>query len=248
MRILIIRHADPDYQRDDLTPQGKIEARLLGAYCASHYEQIVSFYVSPLGRAQKTFLALSPFYPNASVATCDWLHEFRGQVRNVESRPEVAASSCWDFWPKTMEENPDLYSRDRWRDCSFMKEHSINVLEEYDKVVSAFDEVLAHHGYQRKGNIYSVTHANHDVIAFVCHYGVGSVLLSRLMNCSPYSLWENICLLPSSLTEFVSEERVEGSAHFRALAIGSTAHLAIGGETPSFAARFCECYSDATRH
>ena len=29
MKILIVRHADPDYERDSLTPQGEIEAELL---------------------------------------------------------------------------------------------------------------------------------------------------------------------------------------------------------------------------
>ncbi len=248
MRILILRHADPDYAVDGLTPQGQKEAKLLAAYLASHVTNISAFYVSPLGRAQKTLAAISPFYPETPIMVCDWLHEFRGAMHDLPNRPGVAAPSCWDLWPKTMAENPELYSPEHWRDCSFMKEHSINVLSEYDKVVTEFDKILALHGYQRNGNVYSVTHSNHDVIAFVCHYGVSSVLLSRLMNCSPYSLWENICLLPSSLTEFVSEERLEGIAHFRALQIGSTAHLTIGGENPSFAARFCECFNDDTRH
>ena len=52
MRILLIRHAEPDYAIDSLTPKGKVEAELLSRRLV-HY-QIRDFYVSPLGRAKAT--------------------------------------------------------------------------------------------------------------------------------------------------------------------------------------------------
>ena len=52
MRIFIIRHGDPDYERDTLTEKGHREAALL----AKRYkdEKIDYFYSSPLGRAKHT--------------------------------------------------------------------------------------------------------------------------------------------------------------------------------------------------
>lgn len=52
MRILIIRHGDPDYEKDSLTQKGWHEAELL----ADKMEKtdVTAFYVSPLGRAQDT--------------------------------------------------------------------------------------------------------------------------------------------------------------------------------------------------
>ena len=52
MRILLIRHAEPDYTVDSLTPKGRVEAELL-SHRLIHYE-IRDFYVSPLGRAKDT--------------------------------------------------------------------------------------------------------------------------------------------------------------------------------------------------
>ena len=46
----------------------------------------------------------------------------------------------------------------------------------------------------------------------------------------------------------VTEERRKGTAQFRCLGFGDVSHLYAGGEEPSFAARFCECYDDDTRH
>ena len=46
MRLLIIRHADPDYLRDSLTTVGRTEAALLAGYLKD--ETIDYAYVSPL--------------------------------------------------------------------------------------------------------------------------------------------------------------------------------------------------------
>ena len=52
MRLLFIRHGDPDYENDDLTPAGKREAELLSERMVR--EDVSEYFVSPLGRAQAT--------------------------------------------------------------------------------------------------------------------------------------------------------------------------------------------------
>lgn len=52
MRIIIVRHGDPNYELDTLTKTGWREAELAAEYLAKL--QIKAFYVSPLGRAQDT--------------------------------------------------------------------------------------------------------------------------------------------------------------------------------------------------
>ena len=52
MKILIIRHGEPDYERDSLTEKGWREASLLAdRLCET---KIDAFFVSPLGRARDT--------------------------------------------------------------------------------------------------------------------------------------------------------------------------------------------------
>ena len=77
MRILIIRHAEPDYSIDSLTEKGWREARLL----AERLKQttIDSIYCSPLGRAKDTI----SFYlqeTKMEAVTCDWLREFSPRI------------------------------------------------------------------------------------------------------------------------------------------------------------------------
>ena len=54
MRLLFIRHGEPDYEKDSLTPKGFREAEYLAEYLAG--EKIDYCYVSPLGRAKDTAL------------------------------------------------------------------------------------------------------------------------------------------------------------------------------------------------
>ena len=52
MRLMIVRHGDPDYSIDSLTPKGWKEAELLADRLCKL--DIAKFYVSPLGRAKDT--------------------------------------------------------------------------------------------------------------------------------------------------------------------------------------------------
>lgn len=240
MRIIIIRHADPDYAVDNLTPVGKCEAQLLAQRLIK--TQIDDIYCSILGRAKATiapYLELS----GKTAEYKEWLREFDVPVKIPYLEKE---KSCWDLLPDFVNRNPVLYDPENWHTAEFIKQS--NLFSEYNRVCNEFDTVLAKNGYIRQGVNYNVQTPNHKTLVFCCHYGVGSVLLSHILNCSPYTLWQNTVLLPSSVTEIYTEERRAGTASLRACAIGDTSHLFAGGNNPSFAARFCECFGDGTRH
>ena len=52
MRIIFVRHGDPDYEHDTLTEKGHREAALLGKLAPELH--LGDCYMSPLGRAQHT--------------------------------------------------------------------------------------------------------------------------------------------------------------------------------------------------
>ena len=78
MKLIIIRHADPDYSIDSLTPVGWEEARLLAERVAGW--DVKAFYVSPLGRAQAT---LKPTLEKTgrTAEVKEWLREFPLRVK-----------------------------------------------------------------------------------------------------------------------------------------------------------------------
>ena len=94
MRILIIRHGDPDYERDSLTEKGWREVELLSERLAKM--DIQYFYVSPLGRAKDT-AAPTLRKMNRTAEECQWLREFEPLITkpNVPDRPSIP----WDWLP-----------------------------------------------------------------------------------------------------------------------------------------------------
>ena len=92
MRLIFIRHGEPDYEHDSLTEKGWREAKLLAARTKDWH--VDDFYVSPLGRAQDTAsFTLKAHGKTAEIM--DWLHEFLGKV------PDGAGGTrlCWDLMP-----------------------------------------------------------------------------------------------------------------------------------------------------
>lgn len=77
MKLLIVRHGDPDYSIDSLTPKGWHEAELLKNRLTKL--DVAAFYCSPLGRAKDTSKAtLNALGRTAEIF--DWLREFDGYV------------------------------------------------------------------------------------------------------------------------------------------------------------------------
>ncbi|MBQ6150459.1 MAG: histidine phosphatase family protein [Mogibacterium sp.] len=248
MKILIIRHAEPDYTIDSLTEKGWREAEYLSEMLAKQLDEQnrngqVYFYMSPYGRAQDTAsLTLKKLGRTAEVLP--WLREFDIFIWRPDDTTRKRIP--WDWTPGAWMQDPRLYQADHWFENELMSEG--NVGEEYCKVAEQFDELLARHGYRRDGGYYRAERSNHDTLVLFCHFGVEGVLLSHLLGVSPMPVWHGLCALPSTVTTLVTEERREGIAVFRILAFGERAHLYVHDEEPSFAARFCECYEDDTRH
>ncbi len=241
MKILIIRHGDPDYEHDSLTPKGWREAQLLADRISKL--DIKDFYVSPLGRARDT-ASLTLQKMNRTATECQWLREFQGYI----NRPDVDHLMIpWDWLPQDWVAQEAFYHCDHWMEHPVMKEGQ--AVSEYQWVVSQLDQLLAQHGYERNQRGYQVLQANTDTLVFFCHFGLECVLLSHLTNISPMLLWHHFCAAPTSVTTLITEERRKGIATFRMSGFGDISHLYAAGEEPSTSARFCETYdNDMERH
>ena len=241
MRILIIRHADPDYSVDGLTEKGNREAELLSHRLVK--EDIKDIYCSELGRAR---LTIKPTLEklNITATYCSWLKEF--SYATVKLPFHEKERIPWDFLPSQMESTPKLYDSGLWKTVPFGE--NSHMISYYNQVCDNFDALLESYGYKRDGCNYKVLSPNKDTIVLTCHFGVAAVLLAHIMQCSPYTIWQHTVLLPTSITTIYTEEREEGIASLRCACIGDLSHLYVANEPPAFAARFCECFTDDTRH
>ena len=241
MRILIIRHGDPDYEHDTLTKKGHREAKLLAERLGK--EKIDYIYSSPLGRARHTcdYTAKALGKEN-EVVVYDWLQEFGTPLVLPDGTQRYI---LWDMLPQLWTTREEMYDYKRWYEQDFYR--AANMESAYKRVTDGLDKLLAEHGYVRDGNVYRTEEGNTKTLAFFCHFGLEMILLSHLCNVSPVVLTHHFTALPTSLTTLYTEERRKGIALFRCCGFGDVGHLYAGGEEPSFSARFCEVYGNGDR-
>lgn len=237
MRLIFIRHGDPDYEHDTVTEKGKREIELLADKLEK--EEITAFYLSPKGRAQKTAQA-TLFRLGRAGTSLNWLREFTVPVRMPDTGEEHL---IWDFLPSFVERYPQLYSAEEWMSVPFIADS--DVPRAYEEVCGGIDELLASYGYRRKGAFYCAEKPNRETLVFFCHFGITCILLSHFFNMSPVALLQHFAAAPSSVTTLYTEEREKGIAAFRCAAYGDISHLYVAKEPPSFSARFCETFDNA---
>ena len=241
IKLLFIRHGDPDYEADSLTEKGWSEARLLAQRMAQ--TPIQAFYVSPLGRAKDT-ASFTLEQKKQQAEELPWLQEFHAPIPDFHTgEPRLP----WDQLPEDWTTEPKYYDKAHWSKTLPMLQGHVE--EEVKRVQQGLDQILHKHGYQRDQNFYRAVLPNENTLAFFCHFGVSCVMVGHLLGISPMILWHNFCALPTSVTTLATEERRSGIASFRMLSFGDTAHLYAAGESPAFAGRFCETFANtAQRH
>ena len=267
MHLIFIRHGDPDYAVDSVTPKGRREVTLLGERIARI--KVSAIYVSPMGRAQDTAAACTEKLQEAGqtppVTTMPWLREFSYPIVDpATGRSRIA----WDWLPRVHFSHRKWHDVKRFYNTKAMR--SGHIKEHYRQVCRGLDEVLAAHGYTRvvptlasptlpvyrcKPHLSDAeaavdTHlgvvqreTDETTLVFVCHLGVMFVMLSHLTAVSPVQLWQSFFVAPSSVTIANAEERVPGEVAFRLQCVGDTAHLRSSGEVVSASGFFGSCLS-----
>ena len=235
MRLLLIRHAEPDYSIDSLTPKGWEEAELLSRRMVKY--TVRDFYVSPLGRARDT-AACTLEKLGRTAETLPWLAEFRGRC------PDPRTGSWrlpWDLPPRFWYALPGVTDIRTWADCPLFDQGDVR--EIWRETTDGADALLARYGLRKDGPVWLCEENRMETIAIFCHFGISMALLGYLTDISPMLLWHRTLALPSSVTEIVSEERVRGEISWRVTKVGDLTHLEAAGEKRSTAGLFPEVYT-----
>lgn len=247
MKFVLVRHGDPDYTIDSLTPAGWREAKALAKrmqelYGSEEAKEHVFFYSSPLGRARDTAGETMKLL-GRTAAVLPTLREFDTRIADPR---DGSRRITWDLYPKDWINDPMLYDKDHWWEAPLMATGK-DVKSSYDAVCSTIDWILSRHGYEREGLYYRPVRPNHDTVVVFCHMGVSCLILSHLLNCSPCIPWQNMFMPPSSITTFDMEEREEGIAIFRMRGLGDVTHLLQAGLPVSDSGLYGEVYPEPKR-
>ena len=175
MRIILIRHGDPDYEKDCLTELGVRQAKVVAKRLME--ENIERIYSSPLGRAKETAMAFSELSGIHDIQIVDFMKEIRyGKIDAL-----YESGNPWGVAEEMLKKGLDLQSPD-WRDYPSYKDNT--AVTDIDAIAKGTDRWLSDLGYEREGLYYRCKRED-DIkhsYALFCHGGSTTAFLSRVFN------------------------------------------------------------------
>ncbi|MCR5583863.1 MAG: histidine phosphatase family protein [Lachnospiraceae bacterium] len=259
MRLILIRHAEPDYPNNTITEKGRREAAALAERIKNW--DVTAFYMSPLGRAMDTAKpTLDALGRTAELL--DWAKEFDYRcIDPATGRDHL----CWDYVPSDWTANEKCFTQEEWATSDPMAQNP-EIEINFKRVCSELDKLLLKYGYARDGKIYRTVGRKQEnrirtaspnnmeggfsdseddkgpTIVIFCHLGVACLMMAHLLNIPFMTLTHGLFIPPSSINVLTTEERWEDEASFRAQAIGDCAHLLKNGERISSAGAFSPAF------
>lgn len=216
MRLYIIRHADPDYERRTITKAGHREAKAL----AVRMKQVGldEIYCSPIPRAVHTMEYTAAALKKKPVFL-DWLKEL-SELRTEQ--PPWGRLMAWDTPPEILR-HP---SRKNWHQLDGLKPLAgLPIRRKIEFIRRHSDRFLAGLGYKREGGRYRILKSNRKKIGIFCHGGFGLTWLSLLLEIPLPIMWAGFWLAPTSVSTVLFDERSKKWATPRALGVCDVSHL-----------------------
>lgn len=176
MRIVLIRHGDPNYEKDCLTELGHKQVKVAAQRLLK--EGIEEIYSSPLGRARQTAQAFSDASGIKEIKILDFIQEIRfgreGELYNNKWNPWLGVGAL-------VREGKDVQS-ENWRDYPVFKDNFATI--DADKIAVEADKWLEKLGYTREGKYYRNNRKDEKekTIAVFCHGGSSAAFMARVLN------------------------------------------------------------------
>ena len=175
MRLLLVRHGDPDYEKDCLTDLGVKQAEIVAKRLLE--EGIEEIYSSPLGRARQT---AEPFARLSGIKEVHIL-DFMREIRYGREDALYQSGNPWNVSLELMSKGVNLQDQN-WREFPEFVDNTATV--DIDNVRKGTDEWLKSLGYEREGLYYrcKTEDDRKRTIALFSHGGSSTAFLSRVLN------------------------------------------------------------------
>ena len=174
MRLILVRHGEPDYVLDNLTALGEKQAIAAAERLAG--EGIDEIWSSTCGRAMLTAEATAKRLGMA-VQPIEFMRELRWG--STEERPAPCDGHPWDTADLLIREGVDLRLPD-WEEHPYFR--NTMLLEAIRKVRAGADVWLEALGYRREGCYYRCVRENDRTVALFSHAGSSSALVSHILS------------------------------------------------------------------
>lgn len=211
MVLYIIRHGDPDYEHNTITPRGHEEAKALAEWL--DVVPLTRLYTSPLGRAKDT-ASYTAARKQLTPTVLPWAEESMDYMR-----PFTPNDTCrYQFDTQNgITDYVDYYTEDR--------------SPTLQRLITGSDALLAELGYERRGAHYHVAAPNEEHIALFCHGGFGTALTAHLLGMPPALGFPSMFMTTTGVTVFEFRDGGHGYLRPRLRRFSDISHLHIKGIT-----------------
>lgn len=176
MRLIFVRHGEPDYDNDCLTENGRIQAKSTAERLKN--ENIKAIFSSPMGRARETASYTAKNY-GLEVKILDFMHEINWGSQNDTEKLKYDGHP-WTLANELLTKNPEYVGSADWINHPYFKNNLC--MKYYEKISKGFDEFLSGFGLIRKNGLYRCEKSNDDTIALFAHGGSGGIMFSHVLN------------------------------------------------------------------
>lgn len=177
MRIVFVRHGEPNYEKDCLTPLGHRQAE--AAARRLEEEGIEAIYSSPFGRALETAQAASDHLGVGPVRILDFMHEI--YWGSTDGQPVYHGGHPWEIADELARQGYDL-ARTDWPQHPYFRNNQATL--EAERVAREIDAWMATLGYTRTGAYYRCDRADEaqHTVALFSHGGSSAAAMARIFN------------------------------------------------------------------
>lgn len=205
MNLYLIRHADPNYEKDSITAYGQRQAEALAELFED--KEIAEIYSSPLGRALATAKPLSEKLKK-TIKILPWAAE----------APFPAGTPPYILRGKEcMDAGYEWYRTKPFADMP--------IAEMTTEIFNGLDTFLAEQGYVREGRLYKIQDPCEKNIVLFFHGVVGVTLLAHLFEIPINLAWANLELHTTGITKFWFQNYGSEYTAPRCMALNVRPHL-----------------------
>ena len=223
MLLYIIRHGDPNYKTDSLTPRGKLQAEAVAKRMVE--AKIDRVFSSPMGRARETAeptcRALGLTY-----TVEEWAHEI-GDER-LTPYPDGKLKSI-SLLPNTVfRENGNIdLPFTRSLECTGINQTQMQKACAY--IEKCGDEFLERLGYRHENGVYRILRQNEERVALFCHAAFSRAWLSSLLHVPLHLMWGSFIYTHTGITVLHFQNYESGFTAPRCLCYSDMSHLFAAG-------------------
>ena len=219
MLFYLIRHGDPDYSTDSLTPLGRRQAEAVARRLS--VRGLDRIYSSPLGRARETAQPTAEIL-RLPVEIEEWTSESLAWAELTEKDEE--GKTHWIHTrlskPETIEAERPILTMENWADMPSVA--GTGAKEGIARIQAASDAFFARQGYVREGVKYRVEKPNNDRIALFAHGGFGVAFLSVLLGIPPQFVLSSFEMPHCGISIFHFANNADGWTQPRCLSYSDT--------------------------